>query len=75
MLSNFPLIVSALKHHFTVSSSFQKNTNLLLQDSLCKHLMNIIQRTISAAKQQPTELVTSLRIIEREERYAILYLN
>ncbi|XP_066920385.1 exocyst complex component 3-like [Clytia hemisphaerica] len=39
-----------------------------LSDALCKQLLNIIQRTISAAKHQPTELVTSLRIVEREER-------
>ena len=51
------------------------NLKLFSQDSLCKQLMNIIQRTISAAKQQPTELVTSLRIIDREERYVFFLLN
>lgn len=39
-----------------------------LSNALCKQLMNIVERTIPAAKNQPTELVTSMRIIEREER-------
>jgi len=39
-----------------------------LSEDLCKQIMSIIERTLSFAHGSPTELVTSLRIIEREER-------
>jgi len=39
-----------------------------LSDRLAKQLWTVIERTLSAARTNPTQLVTAVRIIEREER-------
>lgn len=39
-----------------------------LSNALLKQIMTIVDRTLSFARSKPTELVSSLRIIEREER-------
>eukprot|EP00795_Rhopilema_esculentum_P014160 gene14160-5161_t len=39
-----------------------------LSDLLAKQLWTVISQTLSAARSNPTQIVTALRIIEREER-------
>ena len=41
------------------------------QDQLSKQLWTVIDRTLSAARSNPTQIVTAMRIIEREERYLL----
>lgn len=40
----------------------------IMSDLLGKQLWTVIAQTLSAARSNPTELVTALRIVEREER-------
>ena len=40
----------------------------LMQDLLAKQLWTVITQALSAARSNPTQLVTALRIVEREER-------
>ena len=39
-----------------------------MQDLLAKQLWTVVTQALSAARSNPTQLVTALRIVEREER-------